>query len=797
MTPNKNNCDDNIIYRDATQPLKARVADLLSHMTLDEKIAQLGSAWVFELLTDMKFDTGKAQRLMSQGIGHITRVAGASSLTPVEGAKLANTIQRYLLENTRLSIPAIVHEECCSGYMARNATCFPQIIGVASAWEPELVKAMAAVVRTQMRTAGAHQGLSPVLDVVRDPRWGRVEETFGEDPYLVSLLGVNFVQGLQGDNWAERVMATAKHFVGYGVPDGGFNWNPAHIPARELREVFLLPFEAAVKEANLQSLMNGYNELDGVPCAASEELLDTILRREWGFDGVVVSDYFAINQLQQAHQITANKIDSAWRALTAGIDIELPNTDCYGHPLREAVETGVIDAALIDRSVGRLLAQKFALGLFENPYVAETAITAVLDTPEQRRLAREIAQKSMILLKNENNLLPLDKGISKLAVIGPQADTTRHLVGDYAYICHIETLMEARQKDTGLGMPIPDAMEVVDAFVPMNTILQALRDKVSAETEILYAPGCEITGTDKSGFAAAVDAARQAEVALVFVGGKSGLTDDCTCGEARDRADLNLTGVQEELVQAIHATGTPVVLVLIDGRPLSISWAAEHVPAILEAWLPGEEGAEAVADVLFGDVNPGGKLPITIPRHVGQIPIYYNHKPSGGRSHWKETYVDLSNKPLWPFGYGLSYTTFTYENLGLNKQQVTAGDTFQVNVDVTNNGDYVGDEVVQLYSRMAYVTVTRPIKELKGFKRITLEPGQTKTITFELFTNQFGFYNREMRYVIEPGVIEIMVGASSEDLPLKMKIEIIGETSEISRDKKFFSHVALHKTHLS
>jgi beta-glucosidase len=776
-------------YQNPSLPLEERVTDLLSRMTLAEKIAQLGSAWVFELLSDMRFDPGKAQQLMSQGIGHITRVAGASSLTPVEGAKLANTIQGYLLENTRLGIPAIVHEECCSGYMARNATCFPQIIGLASTWEPELAGAMASVVRQQMRAAGAHQGLSPVLDVVRDPRWGRVEETFGEDPYLVSLMGVNFVTGLQGDNWAERIVATAKHFVGYGVPDGGLNWNPAHIPARELREVFLLPFEAAVKEAKLQSLMNGYNELDGVPCAASEELLEIILRQEWGFDGVVVSDYFAINQLQQAHHITASKTDSAWRALTAGIDIELPNTDCYGQPLREAIETGLIDAALIDRSVGRLLAQKFALGLFENPYVAEEAITTVLDTPEQRRLAREIARKSIILLKNEDNLLPLDKGMSKLAVIGPQADTTRHLVGDYAYICHIESLMEARRKETGLGMPIAEAMEIDEAFVPMKTILQALRDKVSAGTEIFYAPGCQVLGDDRSGFAAAVAAARQAEVALVFVGGKSGLTDDCTCGEARDRADLNLLGVQEELVQAIYGTGTPIVLVLVDGRPLSINWAADHVPAILETWLPGEEGAEAVAEVLFGEVNPGGKLPITVPRHVGQIPIYYNHKPSGGRSHWKERYVDLSNKPLWPFGYGLSYTTFTYENLRLTTQQVRAGDSFQASVEVTNRGDCAGDEVVQLYTRMAYVTVTRPVKELKGFKRIKLEPGQTTTVTFELFTNQFGFYNREMHYVIEPGHLEIMVGASSEDLPLNTQVEIVGETTEISRNKKFFSQI--------
>jgi len=791
MSQNKNNSDDNVIYRDSTQPVEARVADLLSRMTLDEKIAQLGSAWVFELLTDMKFDAGKAQQLMAHGLGHITRVAGASSLSPADGAALANTIQRYLIENTRLAIPAIVHEECCSGYMARNATCFPQIIGLASTWAPELTQAMAAVVRQQMRAAGAHQGLSPVLDVVRDPRWGRVEETFGEDPYLVSLMGLNFVKGLQGDNWAERIVATAKHFVGYGVPDGGFNWNPAHIPARELREIFLLPFEVAVKEANLQSVMNGYNELDGVPCAASEELLDTILRQEWGFDGVVVSDYFAVNQLQQAHQITDNKIDSAVRALIAGLDIELPNTDCYGQPLQEAVETGAIDLAFIDRSVGRLLTQKFRLGLFENPYVDETATPVIFDTPEQRRLAREIAHKSMVLLKNENNLLPLDSSLRKVAVIGPQADTTRHLVGDYAYICHIETLMEAREKDTGLGMPVPDVMEIDDAFVPMNTILQALRDKVSAGTEIVYAPGCQVLGDDKSGFAEAVEAARQAEVALVFVGGKSGLTDDCTCGEARDRADLNLTGVQEALVQAIQATGRPVVLVLVNGRPLSIAWAAENVPAILEAWLPGEEGAEAVADVLFGDVNPGGKLPITVPRHVGQIPIYYGHKPSGGRSHWKGPYVDLSNEPLWPFGFGLSYTTFDLTNLQVDRPTAQVGEAFQISLEVTNTGPVAGDEVVQLYIRDTVASVTRPIKELKGFKRLYLAPNERQTVTFSLFVNQLGFYNQAMQYVVEPGVIDLMVGPSSQELPLSASVEIVGDVQEISQAKKFFSEVTV------
>lgn len=777
------------IYLDATYSIDERVADLLNQMNLDEKLAQLGSAWVFELLTDMKFDSVKAEDLLAHGLGHITRVAGASNLTPREGVKLANTIQQYLRDHTRLGIPAIVHEECCSGYMARNATCFPQIIGLASSWEPSLTKAMAEVVRRQMKSVGAHQGLSPLLDVVRDPRWGRVEETFGEDPYLVALNGVKFVQGLQGRSWDERIIATAKHFVGYGVPDGGFNWNPAHIPARELREIYLLPFETAVKEAKLLSLMNGYNELDGVPCAASKELLDTILRSEWGFDGVVVSDYFSIDQLQLAHHLTDNKTDSAIHALEAGLDIELPNTDCYGAPLKTAVEQGLIDEALIDLSVSRLLQQKFALGLFENPFVESDAI--ILDTPEDRALAREIAQKSMVLLKNEASLLPLSKKMSKIAVIGPQAHNTRHLVGDYAYICHIENLMEARELSLGgMGMPIPERMEIDEAFVPMNTILHALRQKVSSETELIYAKGCDVLGEDRSGFETAVAAAKQSEVAILFLGGKSGLTDDCTSGEARDRADLGLTGVQQDLLEAIHATGTPVVLVLVNGRPLSVTWAAEHVPAIVEAWLPGEEGAEAVADVLFGDFNPGGKLPITIPRHVGQVPIYYNHKPSGGRSHWKDDYVNLSHTPLWPFGHGLSYTDFCLDNLQTDKIEAHVGETIAVSFDITNTGECGGSEVVQLYIRDHVANVTRPIKELKGFHRITLQPKETKTVTFFLAVNQLGFYDNQMRFVVEPGTMTLMIGTSSENLPLKTQIEIVGDYTELT-EKTFFSDVAV------
>lgn len=781
----------NELYRDASQPIAERVKDLLARMTLEEKVAQLGSAWVYEMLSAMQFDPQKGDMLMRHGIGQITRVGGASSLAPTEGARVANTIQRYLVEETRLGIPAIVHEECCSGYMARNATCFPQIIGLASSWEPALAEAMAAVVREQMRAAGAHQGLSPVLDVTRDPRWGRVEETFGEDPYLVSQMGVSFVRGLQGDNWQEGVVATAKHFVGYGMPEGGMNWAPPHIGPRELRETYLLPFETAVKEANLQSIMNAYNDLDGVPCAASKELLDNILRQEWGFDGLVVSDYFAIDQIEKTHLLSQNKAESARIALEAGIDVELPSTDCYGEPLFAAVQEGQIDEALVDRSVARVLQMKFMLGLFENPYVDAEAATAVFDTPDQRQLARTIAQKSIVLLKNEDNVLPLAKNLKSIAIIGPQANNVRHLLGDYAYPCHIESLNEMAQAGKNVfNTSIPKSVKLVDNFVPIRPILAAIKEKVSAETAVHYAQGCAVSGYDKSGFAEAVAAAEKADVAIIFVGGKSGLTDDCTSGEARDRAEINLTGVQDELVQAIAATGKPMIVVLINGRPLSINWVAENVPAVVEAWLPGEEGAEAIADILFGDTNPSGKLPISIPRHAGQIPVYYGHKSSGGRSFWKTNYVEHSNTPLYPFGYGLSYTTFQLDNLHLDKATVQAGESINISVDIQNSGQRVGEEVVQLYVRDLIATVTRPTKELKGFKRVALNAGEKKTVTFTLHINQLGFYNQAMDYVVEPGTFQIMVGTSSQDLPLNATFELGGVVTDIAATKQFFSHVS-------
>jgi beta-xylosidase len=749
-------------YRDATRTVGERVADLLARMTLEEKVAQLGSAWVFQLAAGPALDTARAALLLRDGLGQITRISGASSLDGREAAVLANAIQRHLVTETRLGIPAIVHEEICSGLMSRGSTIFPQAIGLASTWEPDLAAALADAIRVQMRAIGAHQGLSPVLDVSRDPRWGRTEETFGEDPYLVARMGVAFVRGLQGDDPATGVVATAKHFVGYGASEGGMNWAPAHIGARELREVYLHPFEAAVRVAGLRSVMNAYNELDGVPVAADRGLLTGVLRDEWAFEGCVVSDYFAVRQLADYHRLAADGDDAAAMALEAGLDVELPSTDCFGAPLLRAVRDGRVYAATVDTAVERVLKTKFELGLFERPYVEPDRVAAVTHTPAHRRLARAVAAKSMVLLRNDG-VLPLAPDIGSVAVVGPNADRARHLFGDYTYPAHVESLRELlRSGNNVFAMPIDERHPLRPAESDAATVAGALRARLGSA--VRTAPGCDVSGPSRDGFAEAVALAAGSDVVVMVMGDKAGLTDDCTSGESRDVSSLDLPGVQEDLVRVVLATGTPVVLVLVAGRPLASPWLHEHCAAVLMTWFPGQEGAEAITDALLGDVNPGGKLPITYPRSAGQIPVFYGHKVSGGRSHWKGDYVDSPASPLYPFGHGTSYTTFSLGEASLAAAEVSWSGTVITSVTVTNTGDRDGDEVVQLYVRDPRATVTRPVLELKGFVRVALGAAESTTVTFETPVGQLGFYDRDLAYVVEPGELEFFVGTSSDDL---------------------------------
>jgi beta-glucosidase len=776
-------------YLDPKQPLEARVSDLLARMSLDEKLAQIGCVWSSSLLDERgAFSENRAHEKLAHGIGHITRIGGATVLAPAESAAFANAIQKFLVEHTRLRIPAIIHEESCAGYVARGATCFPQAIGLASTWEPELIEEMTQVIRDQMRAVGGHQALAPVLDVARDPRWGRTEETFGEDPYLISQMGVAYVRGLQGPDPGRGVAATGKHFVGYAASEGGMNWAPAHIPQRELLEVYVTPFAAVIKEAKLVSVMNAYHEIDGVPLGASRELMSDLLRKELGFDGVVVTDYFTIPMLVGYHRLARDDADAARLALEAGLDVELPASHCYGEPLRNAVENGLVDIALVDTAVGRLLRMKFQLGLFEHPYVDAGAAATVFDTAEHRRLARRLAQKSIVLLKNDGDLLPLDKSISSIAVIGPSANSVRLLQGDYHYPSHLEPTFGVITE--GDLSPRPDGgVNLAQHFVRTVTVLEGIRAKLSPRTKIYTAQGCDVLGDSTGGFAEAVAAARKAQVAVVVVGDRSGLADGCTSGESIDRADLDLPGMQQALVEAVVATGTPVVVVLTNGRPPALPWIAAHVSAVIEAWLPGEEGGAAVADVLFGDCNPAGRLPISFPVTVGQVPVYYNHKPSGGRTQWKGDYVGISANPLFPFGHGLSFTRFEYSNLEVSPLQVEANGTVRIRCDVINAGQRSGDEVVQLYVHDVLASVTRPVKELKGFKRITLEAGQEKTVCFELAVSQLGFYDRQMVLVVEPGTVEVMVGSSSEDIRLQGAFEIVGERCDVRARRRFSSPV--------
>lgn len=772
------------IYLDTARSPEERADALLAQMTLREKIAQLGSVYIYDLLDESGFSAEKARR-MADGIGQVTRLGGDSMLTPRQRAETANALQAYLVTHTRLGIPAIIHEECCSGYTALGATRFPQMLGLASTFRPDLAEAMAEIIRQQMRASGAHQGLAPVLDLYRDPRWGRVEETFGEDPSLVARFGVSYVRGLQGPRLEQGILATGKHFLAHSVSEGGMNCTPVHMGPREVRETFALPYEAALREAGLATMMNSYSELDGQVVAANPAILRDLLRGELGFEGLVVSDYFTIDMLYNYHHVAADPGEAAVKALRAGIDLELPQTSCFGSPLLAAVECGDVAESLVDEAARRVLRAKFALGLFENPYVAVETVEAAYADPRALALARRIAEQSLVLLKNEGDVLPFPRKLGTLAVIGPNADAGRHYLGDYSYASMLDILLDGaphlRLLLQGSGSPADcDA-----ALVAIPTILDALRERMSPATRVIFAQGCDINRQDRSGFAEAAAAAAAADAVVLVLGDRSGLVKDCTTGEFRDRASLELPGVQAELVQAVVAAarGKPVVAVLVSGRPLALTALVEQVPAILEAWVPGEQGALAIADALVGLVNPAGRLPVTLPRSVGQIPILYNPKPSGGRSQIYGDYVDLSAAPLFPFGHGLSYTHFAYRDLRISGD-LRAGDVVEISCVVRNAGQRTGDEVVQLYIQDEVACVPRPVRELKGFCRLTLEPGQSAEVTFTISPEHLAYYDEAMALALEPGRVRVMVGASSADIRLEGAFQVLGRIAVQQRSSQ-------------
>lgn len=755
------------IYKDPSYSIDERVEDLISRMTLREKVMQLGSVWGYHLVDEtgnLKLDV--AREILKDGIGQLTRPGGSTNLTPAQAARFVNELQRFLVEETRLGIPAIVHEECLTGYMGLGGTNFPVPIAMASTWEPELVQRVAEAIRSEMKAVGAHQGLAPVLDVSRDPRWGRVEETFGESPYLVSAMGAAYIAGLQGGS-GERseVVATAKHFVGYGFTEGGRNWAPSNIPPRELQEIFMLPFEVAVRVAKVRSVMNSYSEIDGVPMAAYGEMLTGLLREKWGFDGIVVSDYFSVDMLNAYHRYARSKAHAAKLSLEAGMDVELPQIDCFLH-LEQLVNDGAVPPDVLDRAVRRVLRLKFALGLFDQPYVDTERFKLV----KRLDLAEEVAGKSIVLLKN-NGVLPLKRGM-KVAFVGPSVADVRNYLGDYMYLAHIKIMLENVNSEV-FNAPkfnLQDVSRTVEENLrSIPNLLDAAR---SLGLEFSYAKGCDVTGQSTDGFGEALKVANESDVVVVVVGDRSGLTKDCTTGESRDSATLKLPGVQEELIVELSKLGKPMVVVLVVGRPYSLKRFVDKVDAILVAWLPGEAGAKAIAEVLVGKRSPSGKLPITFPASVGQVPIFHYVKPSGGRSHWHGDYTDEVATPLFPFGHGLTYTEFVYENFAIQPERVEPNGEIVVSVEVKNVGNFEADEVVQLYVGSEHKSVTRPVRELKGFKRVSVAPGEKKKVVFRIPVDALAFVNRDLQWAVEPGLYHVYVGSSSQDIRYSGSFEV-------------------------
>lgn len=696
-----------------------KISGLLARMTLAEKLGQL-------------------QQLDGEGDGNfrpeqveLLRKGLLGSTLNVRGAKRTNQLQRVAVEESRLKIPNLFGYDVIHGYR----TIFPIPLAEAASWDPALAERAASIAAAETYASGVRWTFAPMVDIARDPRWGRITEGAGEDPFLGAAFARARVLGFQGHDYSTpgKVLACAKHFVAYGAAEGGRDYDTTDMSEQTLREIYLPPFHAAVA-AGVGTLMSAFNALNGVPTSANAFTLTKVLRSEWKFDGFVVSDYTAVKELLN-HGVAANDREAAQAALNAGVDMEMVSRLFNQHG-PDLLKAGTVSQATIDEAVRRILRIKFRLGLFERPYADEAMESGAILTSANRAAAREAAARSMVLLKNARETLPLNRDLSSIAVIGPLADDHRAPMGWWS--------ADGKETDT-------------------VTALAGISAKVSRQTKVTYAKGCDILGDSTEGFAEAVAAARQADVALVFVGEAKEMV-----GEAASRSTLELPGRQLDLIKAIHATGKPTVVVLINGRPPTMSWAYDNVPAVLEAWMGGTEAGNAIADVLFGDVNPGGKLPVTFPRTVGQVPIYYNHmntgRPPEASSRYNSKYLDVPWTPQFPFGFGLSYTQFKISNLQLSAPSISTAGRLTVSVEVVNAGKRTGDEVVQLYIRDVAASMTRPVKELKGFKRITLKPGETQRVEFQLGPEHLGFYNREMKYVVEPGEFKVMVGSSSEDV---------------------------------
>lgn len=761
-------------YQNRALPTTRRVEDLLSRLTLEEKVAQMLCIWnAKHQITDAhgRFDSTHAPEWFRVGIGRIERPSdghGARAET-----EFTNAIQKWVKEHTRLGIPVLFHEEALHGLQGPEATSFPQAIALASTWNPDLVERAFTLVAREVRARGAQQVLAPVVDVARDPRWGRIEETYGEDPYLASRMGLAAVRGFQGGGStipADHVIATLKHMTGHGQPESGTNVGPASLGERTLRDVFFPPFETAVKQGHARSLMPSYNEIDGIPSHVNRWMLHDVLRGEWGFQGTIVSDWQAVSQLASRHHVAAAAADAARQALAATVDVELPDVETY-FTLVDQVKKGTVPEAAINDAVRRLLRDKFELGLFENPYVDPARADEISGSTESRGLALEAARQAIVLLQNRGGLLPLQaEKARRVAVIGPHAAEV--MLGGYAGVPrHSVSILEGISKRLGPGAVVhfAEGVRITEDSTFSNgpqPLMGGTRSRARGSTDrvVLADPAA-----NRRRIAEAVALARDSDTVIVVVGDNEQTSREAYAeNHLGDRSDLRLVGQQEDLVRAVLKAGKPTVLVLNNGRPPAIPELAERVPAILECWYLGQEGGTAVAEVLFGDVNPGGKLPVSLPRGVGQLPLFYNHKPTAQRG-----YLFASTRPLFPFGHGLSYTTFSYSAPTVFPARIPPDGRATVSVEVTNTGKRAGDEVVQLYIRDEVSRATRPVMELKGFRRITLAPGESRTVTFEVGPEQLSYHGLDMKRVVEPGRFRVMVGGGSAEVK-SVALEVVG-----------------------
>lgn len=741
-------------------PVSERVRALHARMTLDEKLAQLVGYWVDKgdelvapMAGEMATSTGY-EDASAHGIGHLTRVYGTRPVEPVERAAWLWAEQRRLKEQTRLGIPAIVHEECLTGLAAWKAATYPTPLAWGASFDPEIVEEMGRLIGESMRQLGIHQGLAPVLDVIRDPRWGRVDECIAEDPYVVGTIGTAYVRGLQDAG----VHATLKHFVGYSASQAGRNHAPVHAGAREMADVLLPPFEMAVRDGRVRSVMNSYAEIDGVPVAASDELLTDLLRERWGFDGVVVSDYFSVAFLHTMHAVAENLGDAAALALAAGIDVELPTGDAFAAPLAAAVRDGRVDEALVDRAVLRVLSEKDELGLFDETF-DEPPVEIELDSAAHRALARRLATESIVLLSNDG-VLPLGGGLRRIAVVGPNADSAEALMGCYSFVNHVL----AHHPDVPHGIELPTLAEALRAELP--------------DAELTLVAGCAVEGRDETGIPAAVTAAESADVALVVVGDRAGLFGRGTVGEGNDVEDLELPGVQRALVESIVATGVPTIMVVLSGRPYAIGWALDGATtpaAVVQAFFPGEEGGPALAAILSGSASPSGRLPVSLPRSAGAQPYSYLRPILGGPSE----ITSADSTPARPFGFGLTYTTFEHSGIAVPETSATNAH-FRVTVEVSNTGSEPGTDVVQLYAHDLFASVTRPVAQLVAYARVALEPGQRLRVGFDVPPGRLAFTDRRGVRVVEPGEVELWVGSSCDDRETVARMTLTGPVHEVT-----------------